>query len=104
MAHSGIGPGDLVVYTKTKFGSRPGRRARSVWPVPHGEGYSYLVDKLWVVVDQRPDGQLLLRTRRGKLHLVDPEDRSLRRATWWDRLRFRSRVSSLMEELEEREE
>ena len=95
MAHPAFTVGDLVVYTKTKFGSRPGPRARSVWPVPQGEGYSYVVDKLWMVLECKPDGRLLLRTPRGKLHLVDPGDRQLRRATWWERLRYRHRLADL---------
>ena len=95
MAHSGYGAGDFVVYTKTKFGRRPGPRARSVWPVPQGEGYSYIVDKLWVVVGERSDGRLVLRTPRGKLRVVAAGDCRLRRATLVERLRFRERLATL---------
>lgn len=95
MTHTGFDTGDLVVYAKTKFGRRPGPRARSIWPVPQGEGYSYIVDKLWLVVGRRSDGRLVLRTPRGKLRVVAPDDSCLRRATLLERLRFRGRLASL---------
>ena len=83
--------GDLVVYTKEKRGLTPGPRATEVFPEHAGDGYHYLVDKQWIVVDVLPDGRLRLRTRTGKLHDVAADDRHLRRATLWDRLRYRKR-------------
>ncbi len=77
-----------MVYRKQKSSPRPGRRARGVEPAPHGEAYSYLVDKFWRVDEVRPDGTLLVRTRKGKRHEVAAADPNLRRARWWERLLF----------------
>ena len=43
------------------------------------------------------DGKLLLKTRRGKTHVVEPSDPNLRHATLWDRLRYRTRFAELRE-------
>lgn len=88
-------PGDAVVYRKAKFGNRPGPRAKSIHPAPAGDDYSYFVDKYWVVADIAPDGKLLLRTRTGKSHFVDPNDPMLRRAAWWERSLLRSQMPTL---------
>jgi hypothetical protein len=85
-------PGELVVYTKEKYSSSPGPRAKHVWPAPAGETYTYTVDKLWLVVGEQ-DGKLLLKTRRGKEHLIAPDDPHLRRPSLWERVRFRGRFS-----------
>jgi hypothetical protein len=83
--------GDLVVYSKEKHGLSPGPRAKEVLPAEHGDEYHYRVDKQWVVVATRDDGKIVLCTRRGKTHVVDPDDRALRRATLLDRLRYHRR-------------
>ncbi|MDB5289575.1 MAG: hypothetical protein JWL69_816 [Phycisphaerales bacterium] len=86
--------GDPVVFRVTKRSTHPGPRAQGVRPEPSGEGYHYHVDKFWTVVTVR-EGQLLVQTRRGKLHLVDPGDPDLRPAGWWERLAYRDRFPSL---------
>jgi len=43
------------------------------------------------------EGRLLLRTRRGKTHVVEPNDPNLRHATFWDRVRYRKRFAELRE-------
>jgi hypothetical protein len=73
-------PGDLVVYRKTKHAATPGPRAERISPAPHGDTYSYVVDKFWIVDRICEDGELLLRTRRGKTHKARPDDPNLRRA------------------------
>jgi hypothetical protein len=78
--------GDLVIYRKTKHSNSPGPRAKEIHPAPRGDDYSYLVDKFWVVDEVRQDGRLVLRTRRGKTHVVDPQDPCLRAARWWEKL------------------
>lgn len=83
--------GDLVVYEKNKYSTSPGHRAREIQPSGMGEGYHYIVDKYWVVSRILKGGQLRLKTRTGKSHVVDAEDRSLRRASWWERQFWRSR-------------
>lgn len=87
--------GDLVVYRKSKYSAHPGPRAKQISPEPLGEGYRYEVDKFWVVVEARENGQVLLRTRRGKEHLVAANHPCLRRAHWWERLLHRLRFPNL---------
>lgn len=95
MARAKIVPGDMVVYCKTKVGPHPGPRAREVWPSPGGDDYTYVVEKLYAVVGLESDGRLLLRTRQGRLRVIDPDDEGLRRASWIDRIRFRDRWAAL---------
>lgn len=82
--------GDPVVFCAHKRSSHPGPRARNVWPESYGEGYQYEVDKFWLVHEAQGN-RLILRTRRGKLHVVDAEDVRLRRARWWERVLYRGR-------------
>ena len=86
--------GDPVIYTATKHGTHPGRRAREIRPEPQGEAYVYAVDKFWTVTDTR-GRQIVLTTRRGKVHLVDADDPHLRRPSWWQRLIYRNRFPKL---------
>lgn len=87
--------GDSVVFCKTKHGSRPGPRARDVEPSPHGEDYTYHVDKYWTVSEARADGKLVVVTRRGKQHVLDATDPQLRRAWWWERFLYAHRFPKL---------
>ena len=95
MNASGWKPGDWVIYRKQKFSTSPGPRAKQVLPATQGETYSYFVEKFWVVADVLDDGQLLLRTRRGKNHTVTPDDPWLRRARWWERWLYGNRFRSI---------
>ena len=83
-------PNDWVVYTREKHSLSPGRRAKNILPSPHGEMYSYEVDKYWVV-RQVKDGLLILETRRGKQHALPVGDYRLRKANLWERLFFAHR-------------
>jgi hypothetical protein len=87
--------GDCVVFRSLKHTTRPGRRAKDVHATENGDYYDYFIDKCWVVVDVRDDGQLLLRTRRGKSRVMKSDDANLRHATIWDRLRYRRRFAEL---------
>lgn len=89
--HHRFHPGDPVIVCVTKQSARPGPRAREVWPNPRGDNYSYAVDKLWVVEDVLDDGRLVLRTRRGKRHVVEPDRCRLRSPSLWERWIFRDR-------------
>lgn len=89
--------GDLVVYCKAKHSTHPGRRAKNIHASEKGDNYNYIVNKFWIVSDSLADGQLLLKTRRGKTHLIDPNDPNLRHATLLERLRHRMRFSQLVE-------
>ncbi|HMF15318.1 MAG TPA: hypothetical protein VKE94_23550 [Gemmataceae bacterium] len=73
-------PGDVVVYRKQKSSLHPGRHARDIQPAPHGDFYSYSVEKFWRVVALQDD-KLLVRTRRGKQHTIPANDSNLRRTT-----------------------
>jgi hypothetical protein len=92
---SGYAPGTPVVYLKTKRSTTPGPRAENVQPMPHGEEYLYVVDKFWVVAEVRDDGQLVLQTRRGKQHVVGPDDPHLRPMRWWEKWFWREKIPSL---------
>ena len=87
--------GDLVVFRRQKHTTHPGRRAQAVEATAHGDFYDYFVEKSWIVDNVQSDGRLLLKTRRGKTHVVDPGDENLRHATLWDRLRYRRRFAEL---------
>ncbi len=87
--------GDPVIFRVTKSSYRPGPRARNIHPAPHGESYSYAVDKFWMVVEELGSDMLLLQTRRGKTHRIHAHDPQLRHATWWERLRYGARFPQL---------
>lgn len=90
-------PGDWVIYRKTKHSVHPGPRASNVAPARFGDGYSYTVDKFWVVQEVRPDGTVLLQTRRGKQHTVRADDPCLRKAGFFQRWIYRSRFEAVSE-------
>jgi hypothetical protein len=87
--------GDWVVYRRLKVTTSPGPRAQAVDASAHGDDYIYFVDKFWVVADVLADHKLLLKTRRGKTHVVDDNDSNLRRASLWERIRYRGRFLEL---------
>ncbi len=78
--------GDKVIYTREKYTTRPGPRAKNIVASPHGESYQYQVDKYWIVSDVRSDQSVVLSTRRGKSHVAQADDPRLRRATWLERI------------------
>jgi hypothetical protein len=83
--------GDWAVYRKTKRSASPGRRANQIVASPKGESYSYVVDKFWVVEAALPGDRLLLRTARGKSHVIDAADPNLRRPGLIQRILWRER-------------
>lgn len=87
--------GDPVVYRATKASLNPGPRARNVHAAPHGELYSYQIDKYWLVAEVHLDGYLVLCTRRGKRHRVHRNSPDLRRATCWERWHYRERFAAV---------
>ena len=86
--------GDLVIYTMTKQSPQPGPRARSVYPAQSGDDYSYVVDKFWMVADVVNGNQVVIVTRTGKTRGVRANDPQLKKANWWQRLRFHNRFPS----------
>lgn len=91
-------PKDRVVYTRDKYSNCPGPRAKNVVAAPNGESYQYQVDKYWLVEEIRSDGQLVLRTRTGKVHVAAADDPRLRRASILERL-FKASQFPSQEEL-----
>ncbi len=83
-------PGDQVIYRVTKHSDCPGPRAKAVAPSPNGDEYKYQVDKFWVVEKVLDNGQLQLRTRRGKTHILSPNDMNLRVPSWWEAILYRN--------------
>lgn len=96
MAHDNFRPGDPVIFRKTKRSERPGSRAKNVHPATKGEQYVYEVDKFWVVAEVHDD-RLVLMTRRGKRHVVDRQNRALRRPSLIQRWMYRDRFPTLNE-------
>jgi hypothetical protein len=90
-------PGDRVIYRKQKQSVRPGPHARDIHPAPHGDNYSYEVDKFWTVVAVQADRKIVVRTRRGKQLTLEADDPALRRAAWWERFLFRHRFPDMKE-------
>ncbi len=76
--------GDRVVYTRDKCTSCPGPRAKNVDAAPKGELYQYQVDKFWRVAEVAINGDLILKTRRGKSHRVQDDDPRLRKASLFE--------------------
>jgi hypothetical protein len=85
-------PGDVVVYRKQKRSFRPGPHAKDIQPAPHGDTYSYAVEKFWRVVAVQTDNTLIVRTRKRKQHTIAADDPNLRRVHWWERLLFWHRL------------
>lgn len=81
---------DWVVCTRQKHGMSPGPRAKNITPSPHGDLYSYEVDKYWIVREVLPE-TLLVETRTGKVREIPKNDRRLRHPTWWERLFYADR-------------
>ncbi len=88
-------PGDWAVYRKSKRSATPGRRATNVKASAKGESYTYIVDKFWIVDSTLPGDRLLLRTARGKTHIIDADDPNLRKPGWLRRLLWRERFRSV---------
>jgi hypothetical protein len=88
-------PGDPVIFCMSKVSTEPGPRATDVHPAPNGETYNYLVPKFWRVESRHPNGLLVLITRRGKRHQVQPDDPRLRPAWFWERWLYGSRFPSI---------
>lgn len=87
--------GDPVVFRMTKRSPAPGPRARAIEPEPGGEDYQYQVDKYWVVAQIQSDGKLVLRTRRGKSHILPADHPALRKPNLLEKLLNSSRFPKL---------
>jgi hypothetical protein len=88
-------PGDCVIYRKPKFSVHPGPHAEDIHPAPHGDYYSYCVNKFYRVISVLSQHKVVVRTRRGRQRTLADDDPALRRARWWERLLFRHRFPPL---------
>ena len=80
-----------MIYRKPKSSSRPGPRARQVYPLEHGEAYHYVVDKFWKVTGVNDDGTVEVVTRRGKTHRLQMNDPNLQKVGLLRYLVFRGK-------------
>lgn len=87
--------GTPVVYRRTKHSRSPGPRAAVITPAKHGDSYSYVVDKFWVVVERLSSDEIVVMTRRGKQLTLNPDDPNLRRANLFERLMHHKRFPKL---------
>jgi len=94
-------PGAHVVYMMPKWSTHPSPRARHVYAAPHGEGYSYVVPKLWTVIDQAHDGMVEVVTPGGKRREVEVTDPRLHKASVIESLVLRLRLHKHFPALEE---
>jgi hypothetical protein len=85
--------GDWVIYRQLKCTTHPGPRAHNIDASVNGDTYSYFVDKYWIVAEVLADGSLLIKTRRGKTHIIDARDHQLRPASLLQRVLNRSRFA-----------
>jgi len=92
----GLKPGDPVIVCVTKASNDPGPRAQNIHPAQYGEGYSYQVEKYWIVIEVLDNGHLKLKTRRGKEHTISGNDPRVRPAHWWERWFYRNRFPALI--------
>jgi hypothetical protein len=76
--------GVVVVYHAQKVSTHPAPHAVDVEPSSNGDDYSYAVDKFWRVDEVLPDGQIVVRTRRGKRRTISASDPALRPVSWWE--------------------
>jgi hypothetical protein len=84
-------PGARVIYRVPGRSTCPARDAKGVYPAPHGEDYSYYVEKFWTVTAVLPEGKIIACTKRGKQYTLRADDPALRAARWWERLLFAKR-------------
>lgn len=89
--HANWKSGDWAVYRKTKRSTSPGKRATQVIASAKGDAYSYVVDKFWVVERVLPGDRLVLRTARGKQHIIGSDDPNLRHPGLIQRILWRER-------------
>ncbi len=89
--HNEWKPGDWVVYRKSKVSTSPGPRATKVVASKKGDNYTYIVDKFWIVDELLPNGEIRVRTARGKIHVVRSDDPCLRRPSLLQRIAWRKR-------------
>lgn len=97
-----ISVGDWVIYRKQKRSSSPGPRAESMHPDQSGEEYTYIVEKYWIVADINAEKELILITRRGKLHTIPPDDPRLRKPGIIERWLLKGRFREVEKAFESR--
>ena len=84
-----------MLFRKTKFSQHPGPRAQNIHPAGRGDSYAYTVDKFRIVERIDDDGELVLLTRKGHRQQVAPDDLRIRRPSFWERRKYRSRFQMI---------
>ena len=83
-------PGDRVIFSMPRHGANPGIGAKDIRPERRGEGYRYIVQDFWIVANT--DGaQVEVKTRQGRIHILDAADARMHIASWWQRLIYHHR-------------
>ena len=83
-------PGDRVIFSMPRHGANPGIGAKDIRPERRGEGYRYIVQDFWIVANT--DGaQVEVKTRQGRIHILDAADARMHIASWWQRLIYHLR-------------
>ena len=93
MINSQLQTGDLVIYRERKFGRQPAPHARNIAPSPKGDDYSYTVEKYLVVSEVSDDGTVIVTSASGTQLTISRDHPLLVRATWIQRLLYRSRFN-----------
>jgi hypothetical protein len=73
--------GDHVVYTFTRWSNTPAPGAHRVSPLAHGEGYSYVVEETWTVVEELGEQCIEVATPSGRREIVRKDDPQLRKTS-----------------------
>ena len=90
-----IGIGDKVVYRMQKTSNLPGKRAYKITPSEHGEGYTYFVDKFWVVASSENETQVRVKTRTNKQRTLPARDPNLRKPTLLEILFYKEKFPEI---------
>ena len=83
--------GDFVIFSKSKSSTHPSPRATEIFPAQHGDTYSYIINKIWKVVQIFDDDTIEIETRGGKRHRLDKNTPQMRKVNLWDRIVFWNR-------------
>ncbi len=76
-------PGDRVVYEELQAAAAAGQSS------------AYVVEHFMTVRESREKGTLVLMTGKGTLHVTHNDNPNVRRASLWERFRYRDRFPQL---------
>ena len=85
--------GDFIVFKKWKASTNPSPRAKDTFPSPHGDYYTYRIDKYWKVVDIIDADTIEVETRRGKRHRISVKTENVRKMNFLDKWLMRRQMA-----------